>query len=118
MMREKNKEEKLYVTLFYALLCLSICIMPIYSAHAENAEMGGAVQTKGEIIFFEEETTLSISDTSNSEPISKPKSRGKLPSTGELIKKSLSFTGLALIISIVVFYLKKQVANKGKGTKQ
>ncbi|MEI5990861.1 LPXTG cell wall anchor domain-containing protein [Enterococcus crotali] len=116
--RERNKKEKLFVALFSVIICLSVLVRPVYSVHAENAETGGAVQTNGEIGFFEEKTSPSISDTANSGSILKPKPKGKFPSTGELMKKSLSFTGLVLLIIIAFFYLKKHLRSKEKGKQQ
>ncbi|MEI5990810.1 hypothetical protein A5881_002315 [Enterococcus termitis] len=86
--------------------------------------VGGAVQTNGEIGFYKEAVpdppapSEPIPSTSSSsagveEPKIKPK--GKLPSTGELVKRSLSISGIALVLIVVFWFLFKR---KKEGTKE
>lgn len=80
--------------------------------------MEAAVQTNGEVVFTEASTqpTSTTSEPSSDfseEPTEKPK--GKFPSTGELIAKSLSVSGVVLIIFLLSFYLfKRKKAADGK----
>ena len=82
---------------------------------------GGQVQTNGEISFYADEPLPSSSEppapsstqepsseapvpTSSSElPVTKP--AGKYPSTGELVKKSLTISGGAVVVIALVLFL-------------
>ncbi|WP_348921140.1 LPXTG cell wall anchor domain-containing protein [Enterococcus rotai] len=103
------------IKLFFVLGFLVFILFPIISF----ADDGGVVQTKGDITFFEEEPSSSSSaEPSTTEPsqttpadsvstIKKPK--GKLPSTGELVKASLSISGILLIVvASGLFFWKKR----------
>lgn len=83
---------------------------------------GGQVQTNGEITFYEDEPLPSSSSEppvssepasseapipSSSEPVIQ-KPQGKYPSTGELVKKSLSISGIALIAIVFLLFLYKR----------
>ena len=85
------------------------------------ADDGGAVQTKGVIGFYE----ASTESTSIEEPISSESSapestenseekavvvkpKGKFPSTGELVKTGLSFSGVALVLGVLLFFFWKK----------
>lgn len=111
--RKKDQRKKWHVVSLFVVACVIISMLSFHSASAESTEMGGAVQTNGEIVFFEEKTA-----PSTSEPVPKPSPKGKLPTTGELMKKSLSITGVTLIIIIVFFYMKRNKERAGKETKQ
>jgi LPXTG-motif cell wall-anchored protein len=81
-----------------------------------------AVQTNGEIVFSDESTSptseTSASTPSSEEPIKKP--AGKYPSTGELIQKSLSISGIAILVFAVGLYLfkRKQRVERKRGPEQ
>lgn len=80
-------------------------IKPVLTYGAE-----AAVQTNGEIVFSDESTVQSSetsSSQSNDEELTK-NATGKFPSTGELVLKSLSISGIAVIILAVCFYLFKR----------
>lgn len=84
---------------------------------AEDAANGGAVQTNG-VIGFYDDTQTSTSSTSPSAssdggvvtppstagPTGTTKPYGALPSTGELVKKSLFISGIAVIILVLFLY--------------
>ncbi|MBO0439875.1 LPXTG cell wall anchor domain-containing protein [Candidatus Enterococcus ikei] len=75
------------------------------------ADEGGAVNTDGEISFFEEEPIKDSSkppsdSDSTSSVIEKPK--GRYPSTGELVIKSLGISGMALILIVGILFLWKR----------
>lgn len=95
---------------------------------------GGAVQTNGDISFYEESTSTSetedstensTADSSSSTTGTLPetgtttKPAGKLPSTGELVVKSLSISGgVILVVAGILFWLKrKKQADEGKGSR-
>ncbi|MBL1229912.1 LPXTG cell wall anchor domain-containing protein [Enterococcus sp. BWB1-3] len=114
------KVKKLIYLLFSSLglLLLSGAFLPV--AYAQE-EIGGAVQTNGEIGFYEGDAPIVDSSTTNSstaassypttsgstEPAA-AKPAGKYPSTGELVKKSLSFSGAALILIALFLFLMKR----------
>ncbi|MBO0469636.1 LPXTG cell wall anchor domain-containing protein [Enterococcus sp. DIV0242_7C1] len=81
-----------------------------------------SVKTNGEIVFTEESTppTSETSETTSSseEPTKKP--AGKYPSTGELIQKSLSVSGIAVLIFALGFYLvkRKRESTRKEGSDQ
>lgn len=89
--------------------------------HFASAEgNGGQVPTNGQITFYEDEPEPSSSEppaSSSSEvpapsvssselPVTKP--AGKYPSTGELVKKSLSISGAALLAAAFLLFLYKR----------
>lgn len=110
----KNKHVFLYM---FSSLFLSLLMF--LSAPVSFAQEG-AVQTKGEVILWAESSDSSEPPTSSTEPsgstapsdssqaaVNKP--AGKYPSTGELVKSSLTITGIALLlIMLVLFFLKKK----------
>lgn len=78
-----------------------------------------SVKTNGEIVFTEESTPPTSETTSSSEePTKKP--AGKYPSTGELIQKSLSVSGIAVLVFALGFYLvkRKREAARKEGSDQ
>lgn len=109
---------------FIAVLLLFLGVSQTTNA----AENGGAIQTNGQITFFESEPsssssiepTASASSSASSTVTSgqqPTKPVGKYPSTGELVGKSLSVTGAALLLILLVLYLwkhKKQTEQKGR----
>jgi len=105
MMKKRNY---LYIGLMLLALTGGILGMFTTSVYGEEA----AVQTNGEIVFSAESsgprssTTPSESIASSSEPIKKP--TGKYPSTGELVMKSLTISGIVLAALVVIFYLVKR----------
>lgn len=105
MMKKRNY---LYIGLMLLALMGGILGMFTTSVYGEEA----AVQTNGEIVFSAESsgprssTTPSESTASSSEPIKKP--TGKYPSTGELVMKSLTISGIVLAALVVIFYLVKR----------
>lgn len=104
----KRKLKTLGTSIMLAIAFLSFVVQPTLVAATEN---GGAVPTQGAISFYEGKTTPSSSEpTQTSSEVTKP--TGKLPSTGELIKKSLSISGLAVILIAVFFFFWKR--KKGK----
>lgn len=108
-----------------ALLLLGICGWMTTTAYGEVN--GGAVSTKGQITLTTEEPTPSTDSTSSSEPTPTsesssstlpptgssqspltPKPMGKLPSTGELVKTSLSISGVILLVLLLIVFLWKR----------
>lgn len=88
----------------------------------EATENGGAVQTKGQITFLENDSSSSDSTTdssSSSESVASSstnssqsnfptKPKGRYPSTGELVKRSLSISGILLLLIAFILYLLKR----------
>lgn len=70
-------------------------------------DVGGVVQTKGEVGFYEETSpSTTTSESSTSVEVTKPK--GKFPSTGELIKKSMMVSGTLILLLLLFVLLNKQ----------
>lgn len=113
-------------------LWVTVCVVGTADsvAFAQDGN-GGQVQTNGEITFYEEEPLPSSSSeppvssepAPSSEPVPVPseeptpsassepvvqKPQGKYPSTGELVKKSLSISGVALVAVVFGLFLYKR----------
>lgn len=118
------KRKQLLCLLLSSFALIIVCGIHIQTAQAQEG-VGGAVQTNGEIGFYEEtqpstssststsssKTKTSSSRTVTSETTTKP--TGKYPSTGELIKTSLSISGVAIILLALLFLFirkKKEVS--------
>lgn len=80
------------------------------------AETGGTVRTNGVITFYEEE--LPPTEGSNSKPPvdNEKKPSGKLPSTGELVKRSLGISGVIILAIALILILIKRKRKEGKET--
>lgn len=118
---------------FVASFLLVLSISLGFSLRAAANGNGGSVQTNGVISFYDETiassstepTASSTVDSSITEPtmtdsgiVEKP-AGGKLPSTGELVKMSLSVSGIAVISAVLFFFFwKKRKENKKEGTRQ
>lgn len=102
------------------------CILPIFVGvlffaapiHSSAAE-GGQVGQDAVVEFFTDESVPKPSESeepkSSSEPIvEKPK--GRFPSTGEVVQRSLMMSGGILVIAILLFLrLKKRNVKEGDG---
>lgn len=111
-------KKKLFLLLSSLLMVIGWLVgnQPVFAQDGN----GGQVQTNGEIIFYEDEPEPSSSQppvSSSSEapvpstpssepPVTKPP--GKYPSTGELVKKSLSISGGVLILIAFFLFLYKR----------
>ncbi|MCB5953440.1 LPXTG cell wall anchor domain-containing protein [Enterococcus sp. CWB-B31] len=109
--------KKLFLLLSSLIMVIGFTVVG-NTAFAEGN--GGQVQTNGQITFYEDEPKPSSSEppvssssqepvpsVSSSElPVTKP--AGKYPSTGELVKKSLSISGAALIVAAFLLFLYKR----------
>lgn len=109
---------------FHRFLVASSLAFALGIAQPAAAEEGGAVKTNGAITFYETSTDSSSSEApvpsseeptpsseapapSDSElPVTKP--AGKYPSTGELVKKSLTFSGAALVLGVLLLFIWKR----------
>lgn len=94
-----------------------------YPLNAAAKANGGEVQTNGVISFYEESSSTEISSTTESSTISEPstsepkvvKPVGRYPSTGEMVKTSLVFTGIALVvIGLLLFFWKRKKEHEGR----
>lgn len=106
-MKLSNMKHLLLSSFMLILLALMVGA-PVY---AQEGEGGGAVQTNGVIGFYEEETPPAPSTTEPTKDSSEPtvtKPAGKYPSTGELVKKSLSISGGILLLCVLVLFLIKR----------
>ncbi|MGL4696731.1 LPXTG cell wall anchor domain-containing protein [Enterococcus larvae] len=116
------------------ILGFALCfVIPVTSEATTN---GGAVQTNGVVGFYEEGSSdSSSSDSSSSDGSSSSESTsqstlpptggttkptGSYPSTGELVKNSLTISGAALLVIAAVFLFwkkKKEKETQGKGNR-
>lgn len=110
----KIRKQSLILLSVIAVLLLTFSGMP--QAFAET-NGGGGVQTNGEVGFYEESTSASSTTESSTKgttttstlPSTLTKPTGKLPSTGELVVKSLSISGgIILIIGLLLFWWKRR----------
>ncbi|WP_086349710.1 LPXTG cell wall anchor domain-containing protein [Candidatus Enterococcus clewellii] len=107
------------------ILGLACCfVIPVITDASGN---GGAVKTNGVIGFYEEdvsesstsESSSSDSETSETTQSTLPptggtsKPSGKFPSTGELVKNSLTISGIALLVMAVLFLIWKRKNREG-----
>lgn len=122
MLKEKDMKnrKRLFVLAFSVVIWCILSSIPANYAYAEGIA-GGAVQTNGEITLYDEtspsttDSSLPPGSTNDSIPEPKPKPKGKLPSTGELVKTSLFVSGIALVMMLFFFYLWKQKKSKQTG---
>lgn len=119
------KQKQRLCLLLSSFALIIVCGIYVQPAQAQEG-VGGAVQTNGEIGFYKDDepvtssssTTPSSSSPSSSAPpksssstgtsgtVTKP--TGNYPSTGELIKKSLSLSGIALVLLAFLLFLFKR----------
>ncbi|EOL50469.1 hypothetical protein [Enterococcus caccae] len=97
------KINKFIKYLIVSFLLLFFLIVPTGKVIAQE---GAEVSIKGEITLFDEGTssnggTKTSTSTSNIS-ISKPK--GRMPSTGELVKNGLAISGSLLVVTICLVY--------------
>ncbi|WP_179190463.1 LPXTG cell wall anchor domain-containing protein [Candidatus Enterococcus mansonii] len=116
-MSKKNNE--LLKWLVICLLCSIFLSGYLLFPLEINAQEGGAVETKGIINFYSEETPPTSSSeekppTSSSQEVPKvEKPKGRYPSTGEMVKTSLMISGLLLILFAVLTKRLKKSDSKG-----
>ncbi|OJG96781.1 LPXTG-domain-containing protein cell wall anchor domain [Enterococcus termitis] len=109
--------KKLNSLVLFSIACVSLFTIHPISVHAEGEGNGGGIQTNGEIGFYEEtkgttEPTTEPATSDSTPKITKPV--GKYPSTGELVKKSLSISGAALIVIALLVFLWKRKKDDDK----
>lgn len=116
----KKRSLVLLITSFFLVLGL-VASFPVAVAANGN---GGSVQTNGVISFYDETITSSTTEPptpSTTEPsdselpttVEKP-AGGKLPSTGELVKMSLSISGVAIIAAVLLLFFWKRRKDSSK----
>lgn len=111
-MKKRNKSCLFITSILFSML---LFIFPMKCLGSE-----GAVQTKGEVTLINGkavscgsstlESSLPSSKGANQKPI------GRLPSTGELVKKSLAISGIVILLIFLIFYFlrKKEEQSKSK----
>lgn len=116
----KKRSLVLMIASFFLVLG-TVASFPIGATADGN---GGSVQTNGVISFYDETITSSTTEpttepsnselpTTDSSIVEKP-AGGKLPSTGELVKMSLSITGIAIIAAALLFFFWKKRKDSSK----
>ncbi|WP_321384336.1 cell wall protein [uncultured Enterococcus sp.] len=114
-------KNKTYYLLLSALL---VMIMGGNGFQSVSAE-GGAVQTNGQITFFDETESTDSSDSTETSSSQLPdaetsgsnlpdnigslKPEGKYPSTGDLFEKSLSISGGIILAAVLLFALFRRI---------
>ena len=116
------RTKKVTYLLIFFIAWFTLFILPAQMVNAQGDENGGgAVQTNGEIGFYEEDgSTEPSTSTSSSKPIEKEtpvKPKGRYPSTGELVKTSLSISGVVMVVVVLAYFLlkRKKENQEGKG---
>lgn len=91
------------------LVFLGMHFMPVNESWA--AAKGEQVQTNAGIFLRETDSSAQTTAESTDDQLRvKTKPKGKLPSTGDLIKTSILFSGLVLSIAVLcLFFWKKRV---------
>ena len=98
--------------LLFLFVGVSVTSLGIESKAEED---GGIVKTNGVIGFYDDSSSSepSTPPSSNAPTVKKP--AGRLPSTGELVKKSLSIAGGVLLLLIALFLLFKRKKDHEEG---
>ncbi|MEI5990598.1 hypothetical protein A5881_002103 [Enterococcus termitis] len=102
----------------YFLLISVICFGIGFSySSSVSAEEIGQVQTNAGVGFYESSTdssstqsTTKTSTTKNPDTVTKPK--GRYPSTGELVRQSITISGIILIFLAILLILWKRKKNQ------
>ncbi|WP_430602830.1 hypothetical protein IGJ02_000141 [Enterococcus sp. DIV0724b] len=107
-----KKQSYLVKIMLSTLLLLTLLVI---NSGSVTAEEGVQVPTKGEITLVDGSNVSSSEQqvSSSSEGIVKP--QGRLPSSGELVKYSLFFSGLLIVLLVCLFYF---ITNRTKSTKK
>ncbi|MCA5013655.1 MULTISPECIES: LPXTG cell wall anchor domain-containing protein [unclassified Enterococcus] len=105
----------------YLLLATFVIVTVGVCSSREVFAEAGAVQTNGRVTFYDETSTTpsgttepsgttdqTYPKTSGNEEVPVAKPVGKLPSTGELIAKSLTISGSILLAVAILFVLLKK----------
>lgn len=118
MEAKKMKKKRIFYLLLTSFVCMGFVMDTIL---VYGAEEGGRVQSKAGVGFYEASTESSTKSSSTSDSQSSQstsyelkaeKPTGKLPETGELVKKSLFISGSILVVLILIFFFYKRKKEK------
>lgn len=79
---------------------------------AEENPNGGQVTTEGIVTFYEEQVDSSSQTQESKEVVEKPK--GRLPSTGEVVKSLISIVGMILVGYLLLVVAKRKKKKEGE----
>ncbi|MBL1225822.1 LPXTG cell wall anchor domain-containing protein [Enterococcus sp. BWR-S5] len=111
------RKNKLVLSLLVVLSLLSLTPLTAFATSEKDSEKSTSVQTNGAITFESEATidsTTPITTEPTTTPTEKPpggttKPGGTYPSTGEIVKKGLTFGGAGIVaLALILFFWKRK----------
>lgn len=109
------KKKKNFILSLLIVACLGLIGLVVLNSNQVEASQGGGGQViRGGKITFYEESSSSIDTSSSTEPsvsnssdLVTEKPKGRLPSTGELVKRYGWIGGVILLLSAFLLFMRK-----------